>query len=356
MRDITETHLTMNRPSTRFSRAIRAAVATSVTLCLFVQPAMPARADTPEKIVVMVGGITKLIYLPVQLTEQLGYFKAEGLDVELQSQPAGVDAETELLAGSVQAVAGFYNHAIDLQTRGKEVKAIVVFGEVPGEAVMVATRAVGSIKSMADVKGKTLGVTGLGSSTHFLTHYLAKLNGVPSSQYTVLPVGADNSFIAAIKQGRIDAGMTTEPTVSQLLKTADARVLVDMRNVEGTRAALGGTYPASSLYAQSTWLDKHPKEAAALARAFVKTLQYLHTHSAEEIAAQMPKDYTGNDKALYVSALKASLPMFTVDGKMPADGPATVLKVLSAFKPSVKSRHIDLSRTFTNQFVNDVKP
>ena len=98
------------------------------------------------------------------------------------------------------------------------------------------------------------------------------------------------------------------------------------------------------------------KEAAKLARAFVKTLQYLHTHSAEEIAAQMPKDYVGNDKALYVSALKASLPMYTADGKMPADGPQTVLKVLSGFNPSVKGRHIDLSRTFTNQFVNDVKP
>lgn len=346
----------MTRPSTRLSRAARATAATLVTLCLLAQPASPARADVPEKIVVMVGGISKLIYLPVQLTERLGYFKAEGLDVELQSQPAGIDAETELLAGSVQAVAGFYDHAIDLQTRGKEVKAIVVFGQVPGEVMMVARNAASSIKSMADVKGKTLGVTGLGSSTNFLTQYLAKLNGVPASQYNVLPVGADHSFIAAIRQGHIDAGMTTEPTVSQLLKTGDAQVLVDMRNVEGTRAALGGTYPASSLYVQSTWLDKHPGEAAALARAFVKTLQYLHTHSAEEIAAQMPKDYAGNDKALYLSALKASLPMFTVDGKMPADGPETVLKVLSAFKPSVKSRHIDLSRTFTNQFVNGVRP
>lgn len=344
----------MNRPSRRLSRAIRAVVAAPVSLWLFAQPAAPARAEAPEKIVVMVGGITKLIYLPLQLTEQLGYFKAEGLDVELQSQPAGVDAETELLAGSVQAVAGFYDHTIDLQTRGKEVKAIVVFGQVPGEAMMVATRAAASIRSMADVKGKTLGVTGLGSSTSFLTQYLAKLNGVPNSQYVVLPVGADSSFIAAIKQGRIQAGMTTEPTVSQLLKTGDAQVLVDMRNVDGTRAALGGTYPASSLYVQSTWLDSHPDEAAALARAFVRTLQYLHTHSAADIAAHMPDDYIGNDRALYVSALKASLPIFTTDGKMPADGPQTVLKVLSAFKPSIKSRHIDLSRTFTNRFVDDV--
>ena len=308
-------------------------------------------ASAAEKITIMVGGITKLIYLPAKLTEQLGYFKDEGLDVELLSQPAGVDAENELLAGAVQAVVGFYDHTIDLQTKGKEVKAIVVFGQVPGEVEMVSTKAADTVKSMADVKGKTLGVTGLGSSTSFLTQYLAQQHGVPSTQYTMLPVGADASFIAAIKQSRIDAGMTTEPTVSALLKSGDAKVLVDMRSLEGTKAALGGTYPASSLYVQSAWADAHKADAAKLAHAFVRTMQFIHTHSADEIAAKMPADYQ-KDKALYVGALKASLPMYTADGKMPADGPDTVLKVLSAFNPSVKGKHIDLSKTYTNEFVS----
>ena len=308
-------------------------------------------ASAAEKITIMVGGITKLIYLPAKLTEQLGYFKDEGLDVELLSQPAGVDAENELLAGAVQAVVGFYDHTIDLQTKGKEVKAIVVFGQVPGEVEMVSTKAADTVKSMADVKGKTLGVTGLGSSTSFLTQYLAQQHGVPSTQYTMLPVGADASFIAAIKQSRIDAGMTTEPTVSALLKSGDAKVLVDMRSVDGTKAALGGTYPASSLYVQSAWADAHKADAAKLAHAFVRTMQFIHTHSADEIAAKMPADYQ-KDKALYVGALKASLPMYTADGKMPADGPDTVLKVLSAFNPSVKGKHIDLSKTYTNEFVS----
>ncbi len=107
----------------------------------------------------MVGGITKLIYLPARLTQELGYFKDEGLNVELLSQPAGVDAENELLAGAVQAVVGFYDHTIDLQSKGKEIKAIVVFGQVPGEVEMVASKQADTLKSMGDVKGKTLGVT-----------------------------------------------------------------------------------------------------------------------------------------------------------------------------------------------------
>ncbi|HEX7683175.1 MAG TPA: ABC transporter substrate-binding protein [Trinickia sp.] len=317
---------------------------------LFGMASHGAMAADNGKITIMVGGISKLIYLPAKLTEQLGYFKDEGLDVELESQPAGVDAENELLAGAVQAVVGFYDHTIDLQAKGKETEAIVVFGQVPGEVELVSTKAANTVKSMADVKGKTLGVTGLGSSTSFLTQYLASQHGIESSQFTMLPVGAGPTFIAAIKQSRIDAGMTTEPTVSKLVHDGDAKVLVDMRTVEGTKAALGGTYPAASLYVQSAWVATHKAEAAKLAHAFVRTMQFIHTHSAEEIAAKMPADYQ-KDKALYVSALKASLPMYTVDGKMPADGPQTVLKVLSAFKPSVKGKHIDLSKTYTNEFV-----
>ncbi|MBV8273520.1 MAG: ABC transporter substrate-binding protein [Cupriavidus sp.] len=312
-------------------------------------------ADDGGKLTIMVGGATKIIYLPAKLTEQLGYFKEEGLDVEIQSQPAGVDAENELLAGAVQGVVGFYDHTIDLQSKGKEVEAVVVLGQVPGEAEMVATKAAGQIRSMADIKGKTLGVTGLGSSTNFLTQYLAFRAGVSSSQFTVLPVGADTTFIAAIRQGRIDAGMTTEPTISQLLKTGEAQVLVDLRTAEGTTQALGGLYPASSLYMQRAWIDTHKDQVQKLARAFVKTLHFMKTHTADEIAQKMPKDYYGNNRDLYVKALGSSMPMFTADGKMPAGGPETVLKVLASFDPTVKGKHIELSRTYTNAFVDQIK-
>ena len=147
---------------------------------------MPAQAA--EKLTIMVGGINKIIYLPAKLTEALGYFKDEGLDVELQSQPAGVDAENQLIAGAVQgAVVGFYDHTIDLQSKGKEIEAIVTFAKVPGEVELVSKSATDSLKSMADAKGRTFGVTGLGSSTDFLTRYLALRAGVQSKDFSLLP-------------------------------------------------------------------------------------------------------------------------------------------------------------------------
>ena len=322
----------------------------ATALCSALAAAAPF-AQAAEPITIMVGGINKIIYLPAKLTEALGYFKDEGLTVELQSQPAGVDAENQLIAGAVQGVVGFYDHTIDLQSKGKEIQAIAVFCKVPGEVELVSTKAAPGFKTMADAKGKTLGVTGLGSSTEFLTRYLADRQGIATKDYSLLPVGAGNTFVAAMKQDRIQAGMTTEPTISEMLKTGDAKVLVDLRTEKDTIAALGGLYPAASFYVQNAWAESHKEQATKLAHAFARTMEYIQTHSAEEIAEKMPRDYYGSDKALYVQALGASLPMFTTDAKMPAGGPENVLKVLATYKPLIKSKNIDLSKTYSNAYL-----
>ncbi|BCG89202.1 ABC transporter substrate-binding protein [Mesorhizobium sp. 113-3-9] len=326
----------------------------SAALTLAIVATGATTASAAEKITIIVGGMEKQIYLPAVLTQQLGYFKDEGLDVELVNSRAGVEAENELLAGAVQGVVGFYDHTVDLQSKGKYIQSIVQFSQAPGEVELVSAKHP-EIKSPADFKGATLGVTGLGSSTDFLTQYLAVRNGLKPGDYTLLPVGAGNTFIAAVKQDQIQAGMTTEPTIAQLLKTGEANVLVDMRTPEKTKEALGGDYPAASFYVQSSWLEGHKDEAQKLANAFVKTMKFIATHSAEEIADKMPKDYYAGNKDLYVQGLAGGKAMFTPDGRMPADGPETVLKVLSTFSKSLQGKQIDLSKTFTTEFVDAAK-
>ncbi|MBP2491502.1 ABC transporter substrate-binding protein (plasmid) [Rhizobium leguminosarum] len=311
-------------------------------------------AHAADKITIMVGGYEKQIYLPAKLAESLGYFKDEGLDVELLNEAAGVDAENQLLAGAVQGVVGFYDHCVDLQAKGKFVESIVQFSQAPGEVEMVSSKHP-DIKSPADFKGKSLGVTGLGSSTNFLTLFMASKAGLKPGDVVTVPVGAGGTFIAAMQQDQIQAGMTTEPTISRMIKTGEASVLVDMRTVESTRQALGGTYPAASLYMEASWVDAHKEEAQKLANAFVKTLRYINTHSAAEIADKMPKDFYVGDKDGYIKALDDGKGMFTSDGVMPEDGPKTVLAVLSEFSKNVKGKQIDLSKTYTTEFVKNVK-
>ncbi len=309
-------------------------------------------AQAGEKTVLMVGGVDKQIYLPATLAERLGYFTEQGLDVELLSEPSGVSAADVLLTGAAQGVIGAYDHTIDLQAKGKSVQSVVQFTIAPGEVELVAARLAAQIRSPADFKGRNLGVTGLGSSTSFLTQYLAALHDVKPTELSLVPVGSGQTFIDAMKQGRIDAGMTTEPTASRLVAMGQAVVLVDLRTPETTQKALGGLYPFACLYMQTAWLNVHRPQAQKLANALVKALQYINAHSAAEIAAQVPADYLAGNKALYIQSLANSKSMFTPDGAMPATGPETVLKVLSTVNRQVRGKAIDLSKTYTMEFVS----
>ncbi|MEV7856094.1 ABC transporter substrate-binding protein [Streptomyces sp. NPDC088183] len=305
-----------------------------------------------DKVKIMVGGLDKVIYLPAMLTEQLGYFEDEGVSVQLLTEPAGVQAETALVSGDVQGTVGFYDHTLDLQVKGKQVESVVQFSHAPGEVEIVSNQSADDIRSAKDFKGRKLGVTGLGSSTDFLTKYLAVDNDVRTSEFTPVAVGAGQTFISALQQGSIHGGMTTDPTVATILDKKLGKILIDMRTPEGSKQALGGLYPSSSLYMQTAWVDSHKETVQKLANAFVRTLKWMSTHSADEIAAKMPADYAqGGGKALYAQAIKSTLPMFTKDGVMPADGPATVERVLKAFNPNLKDAEVDLAKTYTTEFV-----
>ncbi|MET9122639.1 ABC transporter substrate-binding protein [Streptomyces sp. NPDC004528] len=304
-----------------------------------------------EHVKIMVGGLDKVIYMPAMLTQRLGYFGEQGLDVELLSEPAGVQAETALVSGQVQGAVGFYDHTLDLQTKGKSVESVVQFSHAPGEVELVSSKRADDITSPKDFKGRKLGITGLGSSTDFLTKYLAVKNGVKVSDFSPVAVGAGPTFISALQKGAIDGGMTTDPTVATVLQKGLGKVLIDMRTPQGSTEAFGGPYPSSSLYMQTDWVNGHKETVQKLANAFVKTLAWMSTHSASEIAAKMPADYSQGDKKLYATAIQSTLPMFTKDGVMPEGGPETVEKVLKAFNPNFKNVKVDLGKTFTTEFV-----
>lgn len=311
-------------------------------------------AASDPTVTIMVGGIDKVIYLPAKLTEQLGYFRAAGVDVRLLTEPSGAQAENVLISGDVQGVVGFYDHTIDLQSKGKCITSVVQLAKVPGEVEVVATTQTGAIGSAADFAGKRLGVTSPGSSTDFLTRYMAVRAGLDTKDYTTVKAGAGQTFVAAITNGGIDAGMTTDPTVALLLSKNQAKILYDMRTEDGSRQALGGLYPAASLYMDCSYVQEHPQTVQKVATAFVRTLRWMSQHSAAQVAAEMPKEYGQADPALYAEAVGATLPSFTADGRMPAEGPANVLRVLASFSETVaaKKDSIDLSKTFTTTFVD----
>lgn len=298
-----------------------------------------------------VGGLSKQIYLPVELAALLGFFRQQNLDVELADEPTGVIGETTLLAGKIDGIVGFYDHTLDLQAEGKSVESVVQLLQSPGEVELCRSSLQRAIVSPSDWPGRRIGVTDLGSSTDFITKYLAVRHGVAVNGFHEVVVHAVSNFVSALRHKRIDCGMTTEPTVSAVLERNVGYAIVDTRTLAGTRQALGGPYPASALWMTTSYVDSHHDVVQRLANALVQTMHWINRHNVEQIAAELPASYFASiGRAAYVRALEREKGIYTPDGLMPAGGPRTVLNVLSAFDPKVKAGLIDLSKTYTTAF------
>jgi NitT/TauT family transport system substrate-binding protein len=177
---------------------------------------------------------------------------------------------------------------------------------------------------------------------------------VPADAVSVTAIGAGASAVAAVESGRIDAAWLSEPAFTIVKKrNPGIRVLADLRTEAGTKQAFDVTsYPAAVLYTSGAWLRANRPTAERLARAIVKTLEWMNTHSEQEIADRVPTAIRGDAPALYVEALQGSRAMFATGGRMPADGAAVVRDVLATFNPKVREATIDLSKTYTNDLVS----
>ncbi|HKW78082.1 MAG TPA: ABC transporter substrate-binding protein [Candidatus Limnocylindria bacterium] len=317
--------------------------------------ATPTQA-APAKVSIMVGGLSKQIYLPNKLTEALGYFKEQNLTVDLIDEPSGKDTTTEVVAGNVDMGSGSYDHTIDIAAQGKSIQMVALFLQEPGEFVMVSNKMADKVKSAKDWKGLNAGVTSIGSGTHTIMRALTIKAGLQVSDVNFVAASAGETFITAMQQGKIDIGITTQPTALQVVNRGVGKLLIDLSKVDTTRANLGGDYPFISLFAKTDYIQKNKDVVQRVVNAYVKTLKWIQTHSPEEIADKLPSDYWGSDKAAYIQALKDSMGMFSPDGKMPNGAPEFVLNILKQFNEGVqKNPNIDLKSTWTNDFVSNAR-
>ena len=300
-----------------------------------------------------VGGQAQMVYLPTTLAQELGFYREEGLDVELQDFPGGAKALQALVGGSADVVSGFYDHTIQMAAEGRELVAFVTILRYPGLVLVTSPQAAGSVSAVGQLRGKVAGVTTPGSSSQMLLSFLLTKHQVPIDSVSVVTIGSAATAIAAIERGKVDAGWMADPSFTLVKKrNPSVKVLADLRDERGTMEALGTrTYPASVFYSTRAWIDAHRDAAARLARAMLRTLQWMHTHSPQDIAEKTPKALRGEDDALFVEALGNSMPMFSSNGVMTPDGAEAVRTLLAGSMEKVNRATIDLSRTYTNEFV-----
>lgn len=303
------------------------------------------------KLTLGVGGKTLLYYLPLTIAERKGFFKEQGLDVEITDFGGGAKALQSLIGGSADVVTGAYEHTIRMQHKGQDVRALVELGRFPAIVIVVRKDLAGKVKTAKDLKGLKIGVTAPGSSTNLLAQYAMVKEGLQPTDAAFIGVGAGASAVAAMKKGDIDAMSNLDPVISKLESDGDAVAIIDTRTEAGTKALFGGTNPAACLYAKGDFIDKNPETCQRLTNAFMKTLKWMATAKAEDIAASVPEEYYLGDKAVYLKSLEAVRASYSQTGVISDDGHKSIMDMLVQLDPELKGANIPKSKTFEGKFV-----
>jgi NitT/TauT family transport system substrate-binding protein len=329
-------------------RRLAALIALAITAALLSAAPAFAQVEKP-KLTIGVGGKPLFYYLPLTIAERKGYFKDEGLEVEIPDFPGGARALQALLGGSVDVVSGAYEHTITQQSKGQPIVALMVQGRYSGIVLGLPKAKAAAYKGPADLKGLKIGVTAPGSSTQMFAQILLAKAGLPPDAAAFVGVGATAGAVAIMQRGEIDAIANLDPVISQLENNGTIAAVVDTRTAQGNSEVYGNAYAAGSIYVPADFLKKYPNTTQAVVNAMVRALRFIQHATPDEIVATVPPEYY-TDKELYKAALVRNLDAFKHDGAISLEAGENVARVLTTFDPGLKGFKVDVAKTVDMSF------
>jgi len=299
--------------------------------------AFGAQAQT-TKVVLGMSGWTG--FAPLTLADKAGIFKKHGLDVDIKFIPQK-DRHLALAAGSIQCAATTVETHVAWNANGVPIVQIFQLDKSYGADGMAVRN---DITSVADLKGKTIGVDAPGTSSYFGLAWILEKNGMTLKDVkttTLSPQAAAQAFVV----GRNDAAMTYEPYLSTVRNSPDAgKILV---------TTLDYPYVIDTLGCAPGWLKDNPAAAKGLADAYFEALELIKADpkQSNEIMGAAVKQ-TGEQFAESASHLKwqdkAANQKFFAEELMPFMQEAQKI-LLSA--GVIRKAPEDLSVTFNDSFI-----
>ena len=299
--------------------------------------------------------LNPVFYLPAYLARELGYFKSEGLSVEIQDLPGGSKNVQAMLGGSADVIGAVYEHTLWLAADNRATRCFVLFIDRPGLMLVVSPQAEQTLRTVADLKGRNIGVATPGSQSHFFVNYILKRNGLASEDISAVGIGMGSAAVAAIERGKVDAAAVTGSAIAVLQRRhPNLRILANGCTKEGVKELFGlESYPTHGLLAPDNWLDRNPITAGKLVKAVQQANRWVREHSPEQILEKIPAEYRMEDAAADIDAIRMTIPMLSVDGRIKRESAEAVRRVLSSSIEKVRAAKFDITSTYTNQFLQD---
>jgi NitT/TauT family transport system substrate-binding protein len=303
----------------------------------------------PEKktLVIATANRYALVYLPLLVAEQLGYFTQMGLELEVNEQQSMARAQQTVLSGAADVVCGWVENTLAMQAKGQIFQSFVLMGRSPNVALGVSTKA-SQVSQLAQLKGRKIGVVALGSPTHTVAHALLRHAGVASADMSFVSVGSAASALAALRAGQIDALAHMDPLMTQLEQRAEIKILADARAPQAAQQTLGSQLPSSCLYAPADFFQLMPGAAQACCDAIVLALRWLDQASLLDIMRLLPAAAVGEDRQALIGSLQHLRQSFSPDGLMPPKVAQQLLEAMRAADSSLGAEMVDAERSYTN--------
>ena len=314
-------------------------------------PRVRAQAVEKPKLTIAVGGKNLLYYLPLTIAESLGYFKAEGLEPTIVDFAGGSQALRAVVGGSADVVSGAFEHTLNMQAKGQKLRAFVLQGRAPQIVLGVNPKTMPGFRSVADLKGKKIGVTAPGSSTNVMANFVLAKAGIKPTDVSIIGVGTANGAVAAMRAGQIDAISNLDPVITLLQRAGELKIVSDTRVVAEADRVFGGPMPAACLYAPQAFIDRNPATTQALANAIVRADKWIQAAGPADIVKAVPESYLLGDRAVYIDAFLAAKGALSPDGMFPEAGAETARRALASIDPEIANAKIDLAAIYTNDYV-----
>lgn len=319
-------------------------------------PALHAQGQ-PEirKITIAVEKKAAFSSLPLIISEQLGYFQAEGLVVNTSAHETGAQAIQALTGKSADICLTGFSHIIHLQSVQQMVQSFVLLGRAPQIAFGISTRTLPRYKSITELKGRKVGVDALESANTLMASMVLTQGGLRVGDVSFLEFGEAQAVLAALRSGQVDAISHTDPLMTILEQKGEIRIISDTRTLKGTIELFGGPMPGACLFASLDFIRKNPNTCQAVANAMVRGLKWLQTAGPGDIIKTVPENYLLDDRGLYIASFNKVRESISLDGILAEDAPRTALKAIAGFDARYKTNRTDLSKTYTNVFAQRAK-
>jgi len=326
-----------------------------LAICLSVAPLQVSAANTKTRLSLVLDDRTSLMHLPLLMADQLGFFKAEGLEIEFVEHASQASAISALTLGTADVLCASYDTALLLKQKNFDAVSVVQIARTPQWVLGISNNHLLGYKTLADLRGKRLGIVDSeGSGQRCLSAFLSR-SGVEPSQVNLVNLNSMLQALVALRSGYVDALFAADPLMTALEKNDEVTVLHNFRTLKQTQLVFSGLLPGNGLIVSQALVEKHSQTCQAMVSAVVRSLKWLRTARPSDLLRYMVESPVLPDRLVYLNAIDNMRESFSLDGWLSADAQQASLQMLGLLDPSVSATTLAWKTTVRNDFVRAAK-